>query len=501
MSLICCTRSNGQLPSPIDACRLNSSRTRTPLAIILCFLREALRLSRDRKLVRNTSFSMAYSLSLILALWLGSTQPALADDWPQWGGPQRDCVWRETGIVRTLPSGLLPRVWSVPLGEGYSGPAVADGKVFVTDFFDRDVSRGNERVHCIDAVTGKILWTHAYPVRYDISYPAGPRATPVVDGNRVYSIGATGMMFCFNVADGKVVWQKDFQKDYNTTLPTWGMSASPLVLGEQLVTLVGGANGATVVSFHKETGRELWRAIDDPQVGYCPPMLFEFQGMPQIVVWHPNSVTGLDPMNGEEMWDVPFNIQAGLCISTPKQVGKRLFLTSFYNGSLMLEFNGDRTPKTVWKGNSSSEIRTDGLHSIMSTPLVTENHIFGVCSYGQLRCLDAKTGKRVWETFDATGHGRWWNAFLIPNGDKVFLHNEQGELIVAELTAEGYKEISRSLLIEPTRPVQRRMTIWSHPAFAMKSVFARNDKELVRVSLDERKTTLAQPVSRTRRGL
>lgn len=421
-----------------------------------------------------------------------------ADDWPQWGGPDRDCIWRETGIVRTLPSGVLPRVWSVPIGEGYSGPAVAGGKVFVTDFFDRDVSRGSERVHCIDAADGTILWTHAYPVRYDISYPAGPRATPVVDGNRVYTVGATGMMFCFSTTDGQILWEKDFKKDYDTTLPTWGMAASPLVLDEQVVTLVGGAHGATVVSFDKMTGDELWRAIDDPQVGYCPPMLFEFQGKPQIVVWHPTSVTGLNPKTGAQLWDVPFNVHAGLCISTPKQIGNRLFLTSFYNGSLMLEFGRDKTPKTLWKGTSNSEIKTDGLHSIMCTPIVTENHIYGVCSHGQLRCLDAKTGKRVWESFDATGHGRWWNAFLIPNGDKVFVHNEQGDLIIAELTCGGYKELSRAQLIEPTRPVQRRETIWSHPAFAMKSVFARNDKELVRVSLDERKTTLAAPSSRNR---
>jgi outer membrane protein assembly factor BamB len=430
-----------------------------------------------------------------------SIATAHADDWPQWGGPNRDCIWRETGIVRTLPAGELPRVWSVALGEGYSGPAVADGKVFVTDFFDRDAARGNERVHCINAETGANLWTHAYPVRYDISYPAGPRATPVVDGDRVYTVGATGMMFCFKISDGAILWQKDFKKDYETTLPTWGMAASPLILDDQVITLVGGANGATVVSFQKDSGKELWRAIDDHQVGYCPPMLAEVNGMPQVVVWHPNSVTGLDPMNGDQIWDVPFSVNAGLCISTPRQVGNRLFLTSFYNGSLMLEFNGDKTPKTVWKGSSNNEIKTDGLHSIMSTPLVNNTHIYGVCSYGQLRCLDAKTGKRVWESFEATGHGRWWNAFLIPNGDKVFIHNEQGDLIIAELSPTGYKEISRSKLIEPTRPVQRRMTIWSHPAFAMKSVFARNDKELIRVSLDERKTSLAAPVSRTRGGM
>lgn len=416
----------------------------------------------------------------VLVVWTGALR---ADDWPQWGGPQRDCAWRETGIVRQLPEGLLPRVWSTPLGEGYSGPAVANGRVFITDFLDRDAARGRERVQCLDAETGEVKWSHTYPVRYDISYPAGPRATPVVDGNLVYTVGATGRMFCFDVQDGKIYWEKDFQKEYQTVLPTWGIAASPLVIDNQLVTLVGGANGATVVSFHKSTGKELWKAINDPQIGYCPPMLYEFGGQPHLVIWHPDAVTGLNVRTGEQMWEVPFNIQAGLTISTPQKVGQRLFLTSFYNGSMMLDFSAGPKPKVVWKGASDSEINTDGLHSIMSTPIVTESQIYGVCSYGQLRCLDAKTGKRQWETFEATGHGRWWNAFLVPNGDKVFLHNEQGDLIIADLSSSGYKEISRAKLIEPTRPVLRRMTIWSHPAFAMKSVFARNDKEIVRVNL------------------
>jgi hypothetical protein len=119
----------------------------------------------------------------------------------------------------------------------------------------------------------------------------------------------------------------------------------------------------------------------------------------------------------------------------------------------------------------------------MSTPIFTRRHIYGVGSYGQLRCLDASNGKRVWETLAATGRGRWWNAFLVTHQDRQFIHNEQGDLIIARLTPQGYQEISRAKLIEPTRRVQRRMTIWSHPAFAMQSVFARNDKELVRVSL------------------
>ena len=159
----------------------------------------------------------------------------------------------------------------------------------------------------------------------------------------------------------------------------------------------------------------------------------------------------------------------------------------------MLEVGEDgKSAKILWQGHSDSEVKTDGLHSIIPTPVFDGNYIYGVCSYGQLRCLDAKSGKRVWETYAATGKGRWWNAFLIPHEDKYFVHNEQGDLIIARLSPKGYEEISRATLVEPTREVLRRMTIWSHPAFAMKSVFARNDKEIVRVSLAADKTSVSQ---------
>jgi hypothetical protein len=261
------------------------------------------------------------------------------------------------------------------------------------------------------------------------------------------------------------------------------MAASPLVEGNQLITLVGGKD-ALVVSFDKATGEEIWRALDDPEVGYCPPVIFSFGEHRQLIIWHPRAVSSLDPETGKVHWEETFRIQAGLTVPMPRQLGNRLLVTSFYNGSRMYKVAEDgKSARIVWQGKSNSEIQTDGLHSIMPTPVVTDTHIFGVCSYGQLRCLDVKTGKRVWETFKATGNDRWWNAFLIPHEDRYFLHNEQGDLIIANLTGEGYEEISRAKLVEPTRPVRRRMTIWSHPAFAMKSVFARNDKEIVRVNL------------------
>lgn len=406
------------------------------------------------------------------------------DDWPQWGGPQRDLVWRETGIVDALPPGTLPRVWSTPIGEGYSGPAVSKGKVYITDRINSDGADSAERVLCLDADTGEVLWRHQYPCIYTVSYPAGPRATPTVDGDRVYTVGAQGHLFCLGTAKGDVLWSKHFPTDYRTKLPTWGMAGAPLVDGDQLICLVGGQD-ALVVSFDKLTGKELWRSLKDPEVGYCQPTIFNFGGPRQLIIWRPSAISSLDPATGRELWSAPWAIQAGLTIPMPRQSGTRLFFTAFYNGPLMLDVAPDGSgAKILWRGKpQSTEINTDGLHSIMSTPVFDGKNIYGVCSYGQLRGLDANTGERLWETFDATGNDRWWNAFLIPHEDKVLLHNEQGELILAELKPDGYHERSRALLVEPTRPVRRRMTIWSHPAFAMGSVFARNDKEIVRVDL------------------
>ena len=424
-------------------------------------------------------------LAVVMVSALLETTTARADDWPQWGGPNRDIVWREKGIVDVLPTkGLLPRVWSKPIGEGYSGPAVAKGRVYV---MDRIKSEGNERVLCFDAADGKILWKHAYRVQYTVDYPAGPRMTPLVDEGRLYTIGTMGNMFCFDAGSGTIIWEKNFVDDYETKIPVWGMVASPLVDGNQLITLVGGAHGALVVSFDKVTGKELWRSLEDSEPGYCPPMLYTFDGTRQVIVWHPHAVSSLDPENGKPFWKIPFDVKAGLCIPVPRQVGNRLFITAFYNGPLMIEVGpGGKSAKVAWKGKSNSEVRTDGLHSIMPTPWVNETHIYGICSYGQLRCLDAKTGQRLWETRAATGDGRWWNAFLIPHEDRFFIHNEQGDLIIAELTPAGYKELSRAKLVEPTRDVNGRMTVWSHPAFAMQSVFARNDNEIVRVNLAQR---------------
>jgi outer membrane protein assembly factor BamB len=434
---------------------------------------------------------------IAVGAWLASVR---ADDWPQWLGPQRDGVWRESGILKEFPSGGPKMRWRTEIGAGYAGPAVAGGKVYVIDRivapkasapadpFQRGKIPGVERVLCLNEADGKVLWKHEYDCPYDMSYPAGPRATPLVEEDRVYTLGAEGHLFCFQRDSGKVLWSRHFKKDFDAPTPVWGFAGHPLIEGNKLFCLVGG-QGSVAVAFDKLTGKEIWRALSAKEPGYCPPTMIEAGGWRQLVIWHPESINALDPENGKVFWRVPMDVRSGLSIPTPRQNGDLLFITSFYNGPIMLRLAQDKPAATVsWRGKSNSERNTDGLHSIMATPFFEGDHIYGVCSYGQLRCLKAANGERVWETFEATTGGkevRWANAFLVKHGDRFFLPNEKGDLIIARLTPEGYKEISRTHLLEPTNTAAGRDVVWSHPAFANRCIYTRNDKELVCVSLAE----------------
>jgi outer membrane protein assembly factor BamB len=430
---------------------------------------------------------------------------AQADDWPQWLGPKRDGIWREEGILDKFPDKGPKRLWSFEVGGGYAGPAVAGGKVFVTDFVRNESEkppkggpgkgnlRGVERAWCIDAEKGTKVWMHDYECPYRVSYAAGPRCTPTVDGERVYTLGTMGDLICFQAADGKVLWKHNFLKDYKASLPVWGFAAHPLVDGEKLICLVGGDEGRGVIAFNKMNGEIIWRALSMNEPGYCPPVIYPVGNARQLIIWHPKAIVGLDPESGKKLWDYPWEIQAGLSIPMPRLVDKDLlFLTSFYNGSLLLRLDIEKPGvSVVWKSKSKAgqaavmPENTVDLHSIMPTPWIENGYIYGVCSYGEFRCLELMSGKRIWETHQpTTGKSvRWGNAFIIPHKDRFFFFNEKGELIIAKLSPKGYEEIDRAQVIEPTNNLAGRPVVWVHPAFADKSMFVRNDKELIRVSL------------------
>jgi outer membrane protein assembly factor BamB len=445
---------------------------------------------------------MLYICYCLVAGVLALASQARGDDWPQWLGPQRDSVWRESGIVEKFPDGGPPIRWRMQIGSGYAGPAVAMGRVYLTDRhlgpkannpsspFDRGSVPGTERVLCLNETDGKIVWKHEYDCPYSMSYAAGPRATPLVNDGKVYTLGGEGHLLCLDAASGQVVWSRDFKKDFQAKTPVWGFSAAPLLDGNKLICLVGG-EGSVAVALDKDTGKELWHALSAKEPGYCPPTLIEVGGKRQVIIWHPESVNSLDPETGKVYWTERFDSQSGLSISTPRQIGDLLFLTTFYNGSLMLRLDQKQPGASVlWKSKKTSERDTDALHSIISTPFLEDGYVYGVCSYGQLRCLKADTGERLWETLQATTlngkETRWANAFLIKNGDRFFLANEKGDLIIAKLSPKGYEEISRAHLLDPTNHDPGRDVVWSHPAFANRSVYARNDQEIVCANLAAR---------------
>jgi outer membrane protein assembly factor BamB len=441
---------------------------------------------------------------LLAAVVMGCATGLRADDWPQWLGPERDSVWRETSIVSAFPAGGPPVVWRAEIGSGYSGPAVAKGRVYVLDHhfakasdkpanaFARGDIPGTEGIVCLDTKDGKILWRHDYDCPYTVSYPAGPRTTPVVSGGKVFSLGAEGLLFCLDAATGKVEWSRDFKADYNINTPMWGFAGNPLLDGNKLICLAGGSN-STVVALDKNTGREIWRALSSKEPGYCSPVIFKAAGVRQLILWDPESLNSLDPETGKVYWSLKSSkpISFGMTIPTPRKMDDWLFLTCFYNGSWMLRLDDSKPgAATVWQSQRVSEKNTDALHSTLSTPFLQDGYIYGVCSYGQLRCLNAATGERIWETFKATtddGNAmRWANAFIVKNQDRFFLFNEKGDLIIARLTPQGYDEISRAHVIDPVNHDTGRAVVWSHPAFAHRRMYVRNDQEIVCVDLAQK---------------
>ncbi|SVE37648.1 uncharacterized protein METZ01_LOCUS490502, partial [marine metagenome] len=238
------------------------------------------------------------------------------------------------------------------------------------------------------------LWTYEWHPSYrlfQVVYAIGPRATPTVDGDRVYFLGATGRLFCFDVKTGTVIWEKDYVADFGASVDVWGMVSSPLVDGDRLITVAGGEPDALVVAFDKRTGDELWRAIEvTSEMGYTQPVIFEAGGVRQLIIWHPMALSSLNPETGEVYWEQPWEVAGSLSVATPVKSGDYLLVSQFFAGSLMMRLSRDRPDATeLWRGKSRSELpdQTEGLHALVTTPAIMGDYVYGVGSYGELRGL------------------------------------------------------------------------------------------------------------------
>jgi outer membrane protein assembly factor BamB len=453
---------------------------------------QTLELSKTLRTPSNKRMIALWASSLVCLATLVLPSVIKADDWPQWLGPQRDGVWRESGLLEKFPERGPKVKWRVPVAGGYAGPAVADGRVFVADYVrsskeevkqvpgKRSPIEGTERVSCYGAADGKLLWKHEYDCPYKIDYPAGPRATPTVDGSKVYTLGAEGNLFCLDAAKGTVIWSHDLKKEYQIEAPMWGFSGHPLVDGNKLFCVAGG-EGSVAVAFDKESGKEIWRALSAKEPGYAPPTLIEAGGKRQLLIWHAEAINGLDPETGKVYWSVPLKPDYGMAIMAPRKLGDYLFASGNGNVSVLLKLASDKPAvEEVWRGSKKTSFA-----SINTTPFLEGETIYGVDQPGQLRAVALMSGERLWESF-APVAGRQVHcgtAFLIKNGDRFFLASETGDLIIAKLSPKGYEEISRWKMLDPTGSAFGRDVLWSHPAFANRCVFARNDKELICVSL------------------
>ncbi|MCA9128705.1 MAG: PQQ-like beta-propeller repeat protein [Planctomycetales bacterium] len=443
---------------------------------------------------------MRLSTCLVAIFLASSVEILVADDWPQWRGTNRDAVWHEDGLVQHLPTGKLPAVWSVEVGPGYTGPTVANGRVYV---MDRQVDQEQtERILCFDSQTGQPLWQHQYEAKYEIGYKAGPRASVTIADGHAYAVGAMGHFHCLDAKTGNLVWSHDLDDEYEIEMPAWGIAASPLVYGKLVIQQVGGPN-ACFVAFDRSSGQSVWQALNE-RPSYSSPIIIQQAGQDVLVCWSGESLSGLEPDTGKTLWThamPPINMPIG--VGTPVVNDDLIFVSSFYDGSLMIRAPKDNmTSQLVWRAVGKNEESTGsntvmlasgmhedgavyGVHSMIGTPIIQDGYIYCVDSYGQFRCLDAATGRRIWEDNTAVPHNRWATIHMVQQADRTWMFNDSGELMIAQLSPQGLNITDRSQLIEPTKiQLPRRNGVcWSHPAFAERSVFIRNDERLIRVSL------------------
>ena len=395
-------------------------------------------------------------------LVLAATFLAVAADWPQFLGPTRDSVSPETMSPWKDPPKAL---WRQPVGDAHSSPVVANGVVYA---FFKPTGKDADALAAFDAKTGEKKWEKSYDrEKFSPPYGVGPRGTPAVDSGKVYTLGNTGVLACWDAKTGDVAWKVDTLKEFNAKNLFFGVSTSPTVVGDTVVVMVGG-KGAGIVAFDKATGKVAWKATDDP-ASYASPLHLS-RGKDTRLVFLTGSHLREMLANGKQLWAVPFKDRLNESSTTPVKAGELIVGSSVTAGSIAVK-PGEK-PTAVWKDPA--------LTCYFSTPVVVGPHLYMINGAATLlnpaitlRCVEAATGKVLWSKEKV---GKYHAALVRTGDDKLLMLDDEGNLMLLQPDPAGYKELSRAKVCGPT---------WAHPALVDGRVYVRDEKELICLQVAE----------------
>ncbi|MGH9857668.1 MAG: PQQ-binding-like beta-propeller repeat protein [Acidobacteriota bacterium] len=381
-----------------------------------------------------------------------------AADWPQWRGPNRDGVSKETGLLKSWPPSGPKVRWKVPLGGGYSSIAVSQGRVYTMASIG-----GNEVAVCLDDATGKQLWNIRMDSAYQSGQGDGPRSTPIVDGNWVYVLGAQGKLYALNAKDGKKIWSHDLKAEYGSEIPGWGTSTSPLIEGDLLLVDIGGKTGHSIGAFNKKSGALVWKTHTDKQ-GYSSPIAVTVNGGRQILFFTGTGLVSVSP-TGTFHWKYPWRTSYYANIATPLIIppNKVFISTAYGTGAALLKLTGKKEKPSfqeVWKSKVSQ--------NHFNSSVFYNNHIYGFDS-AILQCVEANSGTEKWKK---SGFGK--GSVILADGH-LYVLGERGQLALVEATPAGYKEKGQVQALNGKT--------WTSPALANGNLYLRNEKEIISMSV------------------
>lgn len=374
-------------------------------------------------------------------------------DWPQWRGPDLDGISRET---KWRADGDGEILWSADIGLGYSNVSIARGKVYS---LGHNKSEGVDKVRCLDAETGDVVWTFEFKTDIMAKYhPGGSLTTPAVDGKLLFVSNRAGKFFCLDATKGKLKWKKDVVKRHKARIPTWGLSASPMVLEDMIILNVG------KVLAYKRSGKLIWKSKDSGHA-YSNPASFKHKGKSRLAVFNGDGLVILDQKSGREIarskWKTRYDVNA----ATPIVLGDKIFISSGYNrGCSMLQFNGKQL-KTLWENRE--------MRNKMSGCVAYKDHLYGF-DESTVKCLNM-AGEVMW-----TKRGLGDGALVLANG-KLLMISKRGRLAIAEATHEEYRELSEERVLE------RASIQWTTPVLCNGLIYCRSNSGQL-VCVDRRAT-------------